>query len=68
MPGLVEEGDVEPLGEILAQLVARAHLKALPSRIMASQVQVVVAPAKRSWSVLRPDRTGMARTFTMKSS
>ncbi len=42
--------------------------RALPSRIMASHVQVVVAPAKRSLSVLRPVSTGMARTFTMTSS
>ena len=41
---------------------------ALPSRIMASHVQVVVAPEKRSRSVLRPVRMGMARTLTMKSS
>ncbi len=41
--------------------------RALPSRIMASQVSVLMAPAKRSLAVLRPTRTGMARTFTMKS-
>ena len=40
---------------------------ALPSDIMASQVHVVVAPAKRSRSVLRPISTGTARTSTMKS-
>ena len=42
--------------------------RALPSLIMASVVHVVLAPAKRSRSVLRPTKTGTARTLTMKSS
>ena len=41
---------------------------ALPSRIIASQVRVLMAPANRSPAVLRPTSTGMASTLTMKSS
>ena len=41
--------------------------RALPSRIIASQVMVLMAPAKRSRRVLTPTCTGMARTLTMKS-
>ena len=36
---------------------------ALPSPIIASQVSVLMAPAKRSLAVLRPTSTGMASTF-----
>jgi len=42
--------------------------RALPSPIMPSSVYVLVAPAKRSRAVLRPTSTGIASTFTMKSS
>ena len=41
---------------------------ALPSSIIASQVMVLVAPGNRSPAVLRPTTTGIASTFTMKSS
>ena len=41
---------------------------ALPSRIIASTVRVLVAPGKRSWGILRPRNTGMARYSSMKSA
>ena len=41
---------------------------ALVSRIMASTVMVLVAPAKRSPLVLRPGTTGMASTSVMNAS
>jgi hypothetical protein len=60
---LVEIGDVEGAGEVLPSSWLVPICSALPSRIMASHVHVVVAPAKRSLSVLRPVRMGMASTF-----
>ena len=44
-----------------------AICNALPSRMMPSQVMVFSAPANRSFAVLRPTITGMARTLRMKS-
>ncbi len=41
---------------------------ALPSRIIASHVSVLIAPAKRSDDVFRPTSTGMASCSTMKSA
>ena len=41
---------------------------ALVSPIMASQVNVLLAPANRSRAVLSPGTTGSASTLTMKSS
>ena len=41
---------------------------ALPSPIIASQVNVLVAPANRSRAVFSPTTTGIASTLTMKSS
>ncbi len=41
--------------------------RALPSRIMASQARVLMAPGKRSRLVLRPLNTGIASTSIMKS-
>ncbi len=42
--------------------------RALPSPIIASTVNVLMAPGNRSRAVLRPGSTGMASTFTMKSA
>ncbi len=45
-----------------------AICSALPSPIIPSRVSVLSAPAKRSRAVFMPTTTGMASTFTMKSS
>ena len=41
---------------------------ALPSRIIASSVRVLTAPANRSAAVFLPRMTGIASTCVMKSS
>ena len=41
--------------------------RALPSPIIPSRVRVLMAPANRSLTVLRPGTTSIARTFSMKS-
>ena len=66
---VVEELDAERAGEVLAELVARAHLQRLAVAHHRFERQRVVG-ARRSArvAVFMPTTTGIASTFTMKSS
>ena len=66
---VVEELDVERPGEVLAELVAGAHLQRLAvAHHRLERERVVGAGEALASRSCRPTTTGIASTFTMKSS